>query len=116
MSKHTHTPGPWRAYKMPMNPWWHIAAESEVSRDVADIERPGSAMIFNNPHQASAVAADAALIAAAPDMLAALEAAHQFISNGIEFGYITMPDPSTPDSAHATPGIVRAALAKAKGE
>ncbi len=41
---------------------------------------------------------------------AALVRADQFISNGIEFGFIRMPDTSTPDPAHETPEIVRAAL------
>lgn len=40
----------------------------------------------------------------------ALRAAEQFIVNGIEMGYITMPDASTPDSAHETLPLIRAAL------
>lgn len=43
----------------------------------------------------------------------ALADADQFITNGVEFGYIRMPDADTPDTAHNTPGIVRAALAAA---
>lgn len=43
---------------------------------------------------------------------AALRRADQFITNGIELGFIRMPDASTPDPAHETPGIIRAALAK----
>jgi hypothetical protein len=41
----------------------------------------------------------------------ALRCADQFITNGIELGYIRMPDADTPDSAHKTPGIIRAVLA-----
>lgn len=41
----------------------------------------------------------------------ALAVADQFITNGIELGYIRMPDPDSNDSALLTPGIVRAALA-----
>ncbi len=41
----------------------------------------------------------------------ALRAAEQFIVNGIEMGYIQMPEPSTPDSAHDTLPLIRAALA-----
>lgn len=55
------------------------------------------------------------LFAAAPDMLAALRKAEQFIRNGIELGYIRMPDAGTPDSAHNTPPMIRAAIAKAEG-
>jgi len=40
----------------------------------------------------------------------ALRRADQFITNGTEFGFIRMPDASTPDPAHETPGIIRAAL------
>ena len=42
---------------------------------------------------------------------AALRCADQFITNGIELGYIRMPDADTPDSAHKTPSIIRATLA-----
>jgi transketolase C-terminal domain/subunit len=58
--------------------------------------------------------ADMALIAAAPDLLEALKKADQFMTNGIELGYIRMP--TLPDPALATPGIVRAAIAKATGQ
>lgn len=42
--------------------------------------------------------------------LEALEAARRFIRNGIEFGYIRMPDADTPDPAHRTPGLIDAAI------
>jgi hypothetical protein len=44
----------------------------------------------------------------------ALEAARQFITNGIEFGYIQMPDADTPDSAHDTLPLIEEALAAFK--
>jgi hypothetical protein len=47
------------------------------------------------------------------ELLEALKAADRFISNGIEFGYIRMPDMDTPDAAHRTPHIIRGAIAKA---
>lgn len=40
----------------------------------------------------------------------ALLAARQFIRNGIEFGYITMPDPETPDPAHDTLPMIEKVL------
>jgi hypothetical protein len=43
-------------------------------------------------------------------LLEALKTADQFITNGMELGFIRMPDAATPDSAHETPGIVRAAI------
>lgn len=39
----------------------------------------------------------------------ALTAAEQFIVNGVELGYIRMPDPETPDSAHQTLPMIRQA-------
>jgi hypothetical protein len=40
----------------------------------------------------------------------ALRRAEQFIVNGVELGFIRMPDASTPDSAHDTLPAIRAAL------
>lgn len=72
---------------------------------------------FHEPEVDKAVTkANARLIAAAPDLLEALRKADQFIANGIELGFIRMPDADTPDPAHKTPEIVRAAIAKATGE
>jgi len=47
------------------------------------------------------------------ELVEALRRADRFITNGIEFGFIRMPDAGTPDPAHETPGIIRAALRKA---
>jgi hypothetical protein len=44
-------------------------------------------------------------------LLEALKLADQFITNGMELGFIRMPDAATPDLAHETPGIARAAIA-----
>lgn len=44
------------------------------------------------------------------EALEALEAAQRFIRNGIELGYIRMPDADTPDPAHRTPGLIDAAV------
>lgn len=41
----------------------------------------------------------------------ALEAARRFIRNGVEFGYIRMPDADTPDPAHRTLPAIESALA-----
>jgi hypothetical protein len=40
----------------------------------------------------------------------ALTGAARFIKNGVEFGYIRMPDADCPDPAHETPGKVDAAI------
>ncbi|CCM77087.1 hypothetical protein [Rhizobium mesoamericanum] len=47
-------------------------------------------------------------------MRKALEKADQFITNGIDLGYIRMPDPNSGDTALLTPDIVRAALRETK--
>ena len=52
--------------------------------------------------QASEAVRDAAL--------AALQSAQRFIRNGIEFGYVRMPDADTPDPAHRTPDLIDAAI------
>ena len=57
--------------------------------------------------------ANARLMAAAPEMYDALQKANEFIQNGIELGYIHMPDKDCPDPAHLTPKIIQRALAKA---
>lgn len=53
---------------------------------------------------------------AAPALLEALKKAKEFIENGIELGYIRMPDADTPDSAHNTLPMINAAIAAARGE
>gem|GEM_PF-2850645 len=42
----------------------------------------------------------------------ALRRADQFITNGIELGFIRMPDEDTPDTAHETPALIRAVLSE----
>ena len=53
---------------------------------------------------------------AAETAQAALKDARQFIINGIELGFIRMPDPETPDPAHGTLGKIDAALAMLEGK
>lgn len=60
--------------------------------------------------------ANARLIAASPDLAEALIAAREFIRNGIDLGYIRMPDADTEDPAHETAAKIDAALAKAGAE
>lgn len=60
--------------------------------------------------------ANARLIAASPDLLAACQLAREFIRNGIELGYIRMPSVHTPDPAHKTLPAIEAAIAKATGK
>lgn len=52
------------------------------------------------------------LLEAVKEARHALFHADQFIENGIDLGYITMPDPDSNDSALETPSIVGCALQK----
>lgn len=55
----------------------------------------------------------------APDVakvVESLEVAHRFIANGIELGYIQMPDSDTLDPAHETLPAIEAALAEYRAQ
>ena len=72
MNYKQHTPGPWRVAHNAKLGWAGILTqEGDV---IADIRV--DAMDFRDPEQA---VGDAHLIAAAPDLLAALEAAHGYL-------------------------------------
>lgn len=96
-----HTPGPWKV--------------SGRRRQVIGRHGAIPCLLARVNVAASGVECDAnaRLIAAAPDLLAACEAAIQFIRNGVEFGYIRLPDAGDP--ALLTPPALEAAVAKAKG-
>jgi len=46
------------------------------------------------------------------ELLAALKKANEFITNGIDLGYIRMPDVDSNDSALKTPELIMTAIAK----
>ena len=103
---HKHTPGPWKTQT-------HISLDRLEIRDADGRRIAACAMDF--PMSAKTHDANAHLIAAAPELLAALEEAKQFIQNGIEYGYINIPEKQDHDSATETPGKIEAAISKAKG-
>lgn len=92
--------------------------EKDTSMSTATVKTTGlegltmSQLAERNAEYVSTIAK---LEAQRDELLDALELAQQFISNGIELGFIRMPDPDTPDPALKTPGIIRTAIAKAKG-
>lgn len=117
MSKNTqHTPGPWTV---------------DYPRSGQDVTVEGRSPIHKNPIYITRVYgpgilstdtetrnANARLIAAAPDLLAALEALNH-MGGDERGGYCICPrnDGSAPDRLHSTGcAQARAALAKAKGE
>jgi hypothetical protein len=104
MSESKHTPGPWNVDKdmiRAVDPITSIACICDVAWPLGNRQECPEA----NAH----------LIAAAPDLLDALEAAKQFIQNGIQYGYINMPDKDCGDSALETPAKIEAAIQKARG-
>jgi hypothetical protein len=101
VSADKHTPGPWIAVDMIIH-----QSDSEKFLGAVTINHLGG------PTRGEAEA-NAKLMAAAPDLLEAAKKALMFIVNGRALGYITIPEPG--DSALETPGIIRAAIAKAEG-
>ena len=89
-AKPGHTPGPWEVEKC------YIRAANATKYPIAWMEYP------NGEGSKPEMEANAALIAAAPELLEALEAVQFFEENRRNY--------------HALDTIIRAALAKAKGE
>jgi hypothetical protein len=94
-----HSPGPWEV-------------ECKIDEDGDHI------WWINTPYVEPAAAKcfdpyNAQFISSAPDMYEALKRALMFMENGVDNGYIQMPDIGDP--ALETPNIIRKALAKAEG-
>jgi hypothetical protein len=117
-----HTPGPWQYRPHKYDDWGWVRGgvpDEDGYLPLVACARSGAFDATDYPahrsNKTDPFEANARLIAAAPDLLAALKVAEQFIANGIEFGYIRMPDQGTPDPAHETPRLIREAIAKAEG-
>ena len=108
MSK--HTPGPWERRGKSVVVKGAPRRNNAYSGRICNVQGNGEGKTKIN----EIANANAQLIAAAPQMLEALEMAKLFIENGIEMGYISEPQPGTPESA--TLSAIRAAIAAAKGE
>jgi len=101
MSNQKHTPGPWIATKI-NGCWWiedddpaaYCRRRVAIVDDGAGIESPD---------------ANALLIAAAPELLAALEAAREFITDGMAMGFVGMPEDED------VLGVIEKAIQKTKG-
>lgn len=139
MSGEKFTPGPWKLEDTP-GAGWEIKAKIPQLKNYKSSD--GGSLIWKVPCDTTISATDkpqaligyepwvqfppkwwigmtkanANIITAAPEMYEALERANVFITNGIKFGYIRMPDLECGDSAWETPEIIRKALAKARGE
>lgn len=115
----SHTPGPWSVPSddqarsaLSVSGVPILAHNRSYDDNLAIFTVPANAL-FGGREEALA---NARLIAAAPDMLAALEGARTFIENGTSLGFIRMPDEGTTDAAHDTLPAICAAVAKARGE
>ena len=99
----SHTPGPWRAKRVDRTTW------EVVSGDFGSV-----VTVHDYPHNVQRLSPDAHLIAAAPDLLAALEAAYDSLSDmaekAPELGIILG------DDDFRAINQARLAMAKAKGE
>lgn len=99
-----HTPGPWVAY-MGHRHWSIVGMGGEAIARVSAGDDDGTPPRLTDPPDPQPVAqANAALIAAAPELLAALEAVDRWMAG---YGTATQGD--------IRERIVRAAIAKARG-
>ena len=92
------------------------AAEAKVTEQAAEIERLREAVVGWDRHamemQDLAGAAEAKL----REAVEVIRRAQQFIRNGVDLGFIRMPDPETPDTAHETLPLIDVFLATIKTE
>jgi hypothetical protein len=100
MEKATYTPGPWRA-----EGWKNVVVNLPTGETIALCPGPKYAPL-------EVFQANAALIAAAPDLLEALEAAYSVLRN---VDSRTLPEPLMVEHVSTLP-VIRAAIAKARGE
>ena len=101
-----HTPGPWNWHGPYMTGAFKVTALAEDDAILCQVYITGE----NAVH-------DAHLIAAAPDLLAALEAQNH-MGGDLRGGYCVCPrnNGADPDELHATNCVIaRAAIARAKG-
>lgn len=114
MSKPKHTPGPWRKSERLNGPWWHISSGHTVDGKPCKDGRQAIACVHGSGKRGVSSAskayaemfeANAHLIAAAPALLEACEAAMQCIGE-------LSPTQARVEVAQMLTG----AIAKAKGE
>lgn len=82
---------------------YNQGAAGDPFKILADLVYTDPLLPFADPH-----------VSLQDEMLAALKRAEQFIVNGVALGFIRLPDPDTPDSAHDTLPAIRAAVARAE--
>ena len=93
MSNQKHTPGP-----------WHV----EMNDNYMRLYMPASGL-EGDVARGYVGEANARIISAAPDLLAALEAAREFITDGMAMGFVGMPEDEN------VLEVIEKAISKAKG-
>ena len=114
----SHTPGPWKVahsgyantpfvvYAGSVAPQFNDRSPLMGVNHIAEVSHDEGPAHEEQKH-------NAALIAAAPEMLEALKRARRFIVNGTQLGYIEMPE-TKEDPAHETLRLMERAIAKAE--
>jgi hypothetical protein len=81
-------------------------------REVAKTSFGADGELAENTANANLIVTAVNTYPAVEGLVKALEGARQFITNGIELGYIRMPDSDTPDPAHQRLPQIEAALSR----
>jgi len=109
MSEQKHTPGPWIIDNQEA---FILAPKGSNIEYIASLGDPindfGNA--WDDACMTDEVVANARLIAAAPELLAALEAAREFIADGMAMGFVGMPEDEN------VLEVIENAIRRAKGE
>jgi hypothetical protein len=92
--------------------WFSDAGESPnaIARDMKGDYRLMQASYAWTVWQAATLAAQARTAEVVERAVEAMQSAQRFIKNGVEFGYVRMPDVDCPDPAHKTPELLRASI------
>jgi len=110
MNRLNHTPGPWSVFPATIGDNKIVRGPDGQRVCLCDTASPHRRP-QGRSHEPQDRAANACLIAAAPEMLAMLERCREYIQNGIEFGYIR-PATDPLDKATGLPGDLAELLAR----
>lgn len=115
-----HTPGPWTKAERLNGPWWHISSGHTIGGEQCKSGRQAVASVHGESKSGSVAYAEmfeanARLIAAAPELLHALEVAEQFMAIASDWNIDEAEINGEMRSTYEWLDVVRAAIAKATG-